>query len=112
MAKMTITSESLDELRAELAHTRLGHEIFESVAANSSDFSNGSDASRLASFVASLITDLYDSESSSAQNRLRLTSNLEMASDRLQALARQLRSQETAETAENAPADESLLQIS
>ncbi|MEX2543470.1 MAG: hypothetical protein WD314_16815 [Trueperaceae bacterium] len=111
MAKMAIQSASLDELRAELTHTRLGHEIFESVEANAGGSSaNGSDASRLASFVASLITDLYDTESSSAQNRLRLTTNLEMAADRLQALAQQLRSQATSETAIDGPGDQYLLQ--
>lgn len=111
MAKMAIHAASLDELRAELAHTRLGHEIFESVEANfSGDGSSESDASRLASFVASLITDLYDAESSSAQNRLRLTTNLEMAADRLQALAQQLRSQHASSTALQGATDGYLLQ--
>jgi hypothetical protein len=92
MAKMKFDSADLHELREELAHTRLGHEIFESVEANfEGSPGRASDGSRLAMFVADLITDLYDAESSTSQNRLRLTTNLEMAADRLMALAQQLR---------------------
>jgi hypothetical protein len=93
MTKMKFDSTDLEELRAELAHTRLGHEIFESVEANVEGTpAHTADGSRLAAFVADLITDLYDADSSNSQNRLRLTTNLEMAADRLLALAQQLRS--------------------
>lgn len=91
MTKTSTRYQGLDELRAELAHTRLGHEIFELVEANfSGDSSAAPDCSKLAAFVADLITDLYDLDSSNHQNRLRLTTNLEMAADRLTALANQL----------------------
>lgn len=93
MTKTSTRFQGLEELRSELAHTRLGHEIFESVEANfSGDHSQPPGCSRLAAFVADLITDLYDADSSNDQNRLRLTTNLEMAADRLTALASQLRS--------------------
>jgi hypothetical protein len=89
----TTTPLDLHELRAELALTRLGNEILESVEASiTRGLEAVSDESRLAAFVAHLIIDLHDPESSGAQNRLRLTTNLEMAADRLLALARQLRS--------------------
>jgi hypothetical protein len=94
----TTTRSPLDlhELRAELALTRLGNEILESVEASiARGLEAVSDESRLAAFVAHLIIDLHDPESSGAQNRLRLTSNLEMAADRLLALARQLRSSDS-----------------
>jgi hypothetical protein len=106
MAKTSILSADLGELRTDLASTRLGHEILESVEANfARDATVENDSSRLASFVADLITDLYDAESSNSQNRLRLTTNLEMAADRLLALANQLRASPRHERMDDIAAD-------
>lgn len=84
-------NREFEELRSELANSRLGHEILESLDSSRAPRDPGSDSSKLAAFVADLILDLYDSDSSGSQNKLRLTTNLEMAADRLTALASQLR---------------------